>query len=188
MDIDLSNLEDALRVLGQLLEERGCRFEIVAIGGGSLLLLGQIDRTTKDIDVLALMDEARLISADPLPEVLIQSAIEVGRAMSFGKDWFNIGPASLIQFGLPNGFLERLHTKDYRGLVVHLADRYDQIHFKLYACVDQGPDSKHFFDLVALKPSEHELQKAKQWCFTHDTSSSFRDEMNKALECIRAKS
>ncbi len=45
MEIDSASLEGALEVLGQLLEDRGLHYEVVAIGGGSLLLLGLIQRT-----------------------------------------------------------------------------------------------------------------------------------------------
>lgn len=104
MEIDSLGLEEALKVLGQLLEERGYHYEVVAIGGGSLLLLGQ----------------------------------------------------------------------------------FEQICFKLYASVDQGPNSKHFTDLATLKPTKDELQKAKSWCITQDVSESFELEINKALESIHA--
>jgi hypothetical protein len=39
-----SLLEESLAVLGESLAERGLAFEIVAVGGGSLLLLGLISR------------------------------------------------------------------------------------------------------------------------------------------------
>src|ERR1700691_2750402 len=144
MKINLTGLEGALEILGQLLVDRGLHYEVAAIGGGSLLLLGLIDRTTKDLDLIALVKGRELISADPLPGPLVQAAEEVGRALDLGKDWLNIGPASLLETGLPPGFMERLHIRKFRGLTLHLADRFDQICFKLYASVDQGPQSKHF--------------------------------------------
>ena len=80
--------------------------------------------------------------------------------------------------------LYRVHTHHYKGLTVHLADRFDQICFKLYASVDQGPQSKHFTDLVTLKPSSEELEQAKNWCISHDVSEAFAIELNKALEVL----
>lgn len=53
-----ATLDQALDILGQLLANRKCHYEVVAIGGGGLLLLGQIVRMTKDLDLLALLDEA----------------------------------------------------------------------------------------------------------------------------------
>ncbi len=144
-------------MLGQLLSDRGFYYEVVAVGGGGLLLLGLIDRTTKDLDVVALVQGRELFSADPLPAALIRAAEEVGSALELGENWLNTGPASLLKMGLPQGFIERLHVRKYKGLTVYLADRFDQICLKLYASVDQGPESKHFADLLALTPTAEEL-------------------------------
>lgn len=48
MTFSSESLEDALELLGELLTDRGEEVEVVAIGGGSLLLLGLIERATKD--------------------------------------------------------------------------------------------------------------------------------------------
>lgn len=188
MDLDTLTLEEALSVLGQLLADRGHYHEIVAIGGGSLLLLAQIERATKDLDLVALIKNNQMISADPLPQSLFQAAEEVGKALELGKEWLNTGPTSLLNLGLPSGFMGRMHTRHYKGLTIHLADRFDQIFFKLYASVDQGPRSKHFADLIALKPTITELELAKSWCTSHDVSESFESEINKALDNIHAAS
>lgn len=188
MQIDSINLEEALIALGQLLADRNHYYEIVAIGGGSLLLLKQIERTTKDLDLVALVKHGQFVSADPLPHGLLQAAQEVGKALELGKDWLNVGPASLLNMGLPPGFMSRMHTRHYKGLTIHLADRFDQICFKLYASVDQGPKSKHFADLIILKPSPIELEQAKRWCISHDVSEIFESEIDKAMESINASS
>lgn len=54
MEFGYETLEEALGILGQLLLDRGLCYEVVAIGGGGLLLLGHILRTTKDLDLVAL--------------------------------------------------------------------------------------------------------------------------------------
>lgn len=97
-------------ILGQLLADRGYHYEVVAIGGGSLLLLRLIERTTKDLDLVALLKNGQLISANPLPSPLLQAAKDVGNALELGQDWLNIGPSSLLEGGLPKGFLGRMHT------------------------------------------------------------------------------
>lgn len=186
MEIDSKSLEGALIILGELLADRGYHYDVVAIGGGGLLLLRLIERTTKDLDLVALLRDGQLISADPLPLPLLQAAKDVGNALALGQDWLNIGPSSLLEGGLPKGFLDRVHIHHYKGLTVHLADRFDQICFKLYASVDQGPQSKHFADLIALKPSIKELEQAKNWCVGHDVSKIFAIELEKALEAIHA--
>ena len=88
--------------------------------------------------------------------------------------------------GLPAGFETRLHTKHYHGLTVHLADRFDQICFKLYAAVDQGIRSKHFNDLIALQPTNSELLIAKNWTITHDVSEGFAEELESLLAILEA--
>ena len=188
MEIDFEGLEEALRVLGELLADRELYYEVVAVGGGSLLLLGLILRPTRDLDLVGLVEEGQIVNADPLPLPLVETADEVGRALQLEKGWLNIGPASLFKMGLPPGFMSRLHARHYGGLTIYLADRFDQICFKLYATVDQGVQSKHFSDLITLKPSVDELEQARSWCVTHDVSAIFEEEINQAMESIYASS
>jgi hypothetical protein len=108
------------------------------------------------------------------------------RALALPIDWLNPGPASLLDLGLPAGFGERAHVRHYGTLEVLLADRFDEIHFKLDAAVDQGPRSKHFADLQALQPSRDELMSAARWARTHDPSEGFASELDKALEALGA--
>jgi hypothetical protein len=89
---------------------------------------------------------------------------------------------------MPLGFMSRVHTRNYMGLTVHLADRFDQICFKLYASVDHEPLNKHFTDLITLKPSADELKQAKIWCISHDSSEVFEILINEVLENIHASS
>lgn len=175
------DLEGALTMLGQLLSERGQSCEVVAVGGGALLLLGQLVRTTKDIDLVAYVDHGELISAQPLPSQLVRAIEDVASLLKIDKKWMNSGPAGLFELGLPDGFQGRLHTNHYRGLTVHFAGRFDQICFKLYASVDDGPKSKHYADLISLKPTEAELKTAAIWCTTHDVSETFSEMLTSVL-------
>lgn len=90
------------------------------------------------------------------------------------SDWVNLGPESLLDLGLPDGFLGRLERRDYGGLVAWLADRFDMVCFKLYAAVDQGPRSRHLQDLRELRPDLDELLAAGRWTMTHDPSPGYR--------------
>jgi Nucleotidyltransferase of unknown function (DUF6036) len=165
--------EQVLAALGEQLAAAGERYELVIIGGSGLLALGIIERSTRDVDILALRSGEELGSAKPLPEQLQAARDRVARDFSLPEEWLNAGPTDLLDFGLPEGFLERLQRRDYgEGLTVHLASRYDQIHFKLYALVDQGP-GKHEDDLRALQPTDEELLAAARWARTHDTSEPF---------------
>jgi hypothetical protein len=134
-----------------VLSDRGLHYELVVVGGGSLMLLGLLDRPTKDIDIVALVREGRYQSAEPLPKPL-------------------------------EGFHNRVETRDYGGLRLHVAGRLDQIHLKLYAAIDQGPQSKHFADLRLLEPTPEELLLSAQWARTHDPSPAFKNELEAALQ------
>ncbi len=154
MELNFTALENALVMLGQRLERSKQYYEVVAIGGASLVLLGYIDRATRDLDLVAIKESGSLISANPLPPSLLKEIAVVGAALGIGEYWVNGGPSSLLEAGLPDGFEERLVSRNYHGLTVHFASRLDQICFKLYAAVDQGPVSKHFADLKRLDPTK----------------------------------
>jgi len=96
----------------------------------------------------------------------------------------NAGPSDLLDFGLPDGFLDRLEHRDFGpALTVHFAGRLDQIHFKLYAFVDQGL-GRHESDLRALGPTREELLAAARWTRTHDPSEGFREHLQGALRYL----
>ena len=124
-----------------------------------------IHRTTKDVDIVALMDANNLlVDPAPLPEELLVAAKEVADTLNLTQDWLNNGPSSgdggLFRLGLPDGFKERL-VRNYQGnkLTVYYINRLDQIHFKLYAAIDQL-GSYHASDLKQLSPSDDELLQA----------------------------
>ena len=187
MEVDLTTLENALVMLGQRLAQSKQHYEIVAIGGATLVILGYINRATKDLDLVALRENGRLVSAKPLPQILFEEIAAVGSALEIGAYWINGEPTSLLQTGLPEGFEERLVTRSYDGLTVHFAGRLDLICFKLYAAVDQGPDSKHFIDLTHLKPNREELLIAKAWCLTQDVSVEFAATLTQALSALEVE-
>ncbi len=173
-----------LRCSGQRLEKSKQHYEVVAIGGGSLVLLGFIDRSTKDLDLVAILESGRLLSANPLPQGLINEITAIGKALELGENWINGGPTALLDAGLPEGFEQRLVVCNYGGLTVHFAGRLDQICFKLYATVDQGPKSKHFADLKMLRPSDEDLLIARNWCLTQDASHEFSEMLDQALSAL----
>ena len=176
-----ANIDQLLGALGEQLAATGERYELVVIGGSGLVALGVIERSTRDIDIVALRTDGGLGSAEPLPEGLRSARDRVARDFSLPQGWLNPGPTDLLDFGLPEGFVDRLERRDYgEGLVVHLASRYDQIHFKLYALVDQGP-GKHEEDLRALSPTEEELLAAAEWTRSQDPSEGYALILRKAF-------
>lgn len=178
MELDISA---ALQALGETLEARDLTYELVAVGGSSLLLLGLIDRATRDLDIVAVVDHGRYAPATTLPGPLVDAVRDVGEVLDIGTHWLNPGPAALLDFGLPEGFAERAEVRRFGTLTLHLASRTDQIALKVYAAVDQGPRSKHVEDLRRLDPSAAELTAAARWARTHDPSPGFEQELRALL-------
>ena len=135
MDIDGEKPEEALATLCEVLEGRGPAFEIVAIGGSGLMLLGLVSRPTRDLDALAFVKDGACISADPFRPALTDAVASTGWALGLSEDRFNPGPTELLRFGLPAGFESRVSRRRYRTLTLQVAGRFDQICFKLYAAV-----------------------------------------------------
>lgn len=171
----------ALAALSEQLGESGARFELVIIGGAALIWLGLLDRATKDVDVVGLVSGSEVISSKPFPDELARAATQVAAALNLPDDWLNSGPTELLDFGLPEGFLDRAHRVEIgQALIVYFGDRFDQIHFKLYAMVDHG-GGRHAEDLRALDPAPEELIAAARWTTTHDPSEGFRGQLVLAL-------
>lgn len=185
--MDRGALADALDAVGALLHDRGAHVEVVAIGGGGLLLLDLIERATHDLDLVALKRGDQLVKAEPLPAELREAAEDVARLMDLSPTWLNGGPTSMIDLGLPPGLLARATRRAHGGLVIYLASRYDQICFKLYATADDSPRGKHFADLRRLAPTPEELRSAAAWVITHDDSAGFLHILDQVLALFGAE-
>lgn len=172
-ELDNDGLLVALAALGETLRFRGASAELAIVGGSGLLLLGIVRRTTQDVDVVAVVTDGELARAEPLPAAVHAAAIDVAATLDLPIEWLNPGPTDLLRFGLPAGFLQRAHARRFGSLVVHIASRLDQIHFKLFAAVDQGARSKHMADLRTLAPQAPELIEAARWCRIQDPSDGF---------------
>ncbi|MCC6805780.1 MAG: hypothetical protein IT381_00020 [Deltaproteobacteria bacterium] len=174
-------LTDLLKQVGGLLDERRQEVAVVAIGGGGLLLLGYTKRPTRDLDLVAVIESGALRRAEPMPRELHSAIADVSEVNRIDPHWMNAAPSSLMDLGLPTGFMSRTVKQVYGGLTLYLASREDQIAFKLYAAVDQGPKSKHTSDLQKLQPTNAELLNAARWVVTHDVSEEFRGQLVQAL-------
>jgi hypothetical protein len=181
LSLEPSRIDAALSALGELLEAAGAPFEIVVIGGAALQVLGLIMRPTADVDVVAILDQGGLQAADPLPTALADAAQRVAADFGLAADWLNPGPTAMLQWGLPEGFVERLTARSYGALTAHFASRFDQIHFKLFAFADLG-GGRHEADLKTLHPTREELLVAAAWARTQDPSQGFRGVLAAALE------
>lgn len=184
MEITGETLDVLLGALGEQLEARGVTLEVVVIGGSALTALGFVRRATRDVDLLAIADKGELRLAKPLPEALLSARAAVAQDFGLDETWLNAGPTDLLTWGLPEGFMSRVVTRRYgSSLAVHFAGRVDQVHFKLFAMVDQG-GGRHEADLRALAPTPAELVAAARWSVTQDPSAGYRSVLAEALRYL----
>jgi len=179
-------LQQALDALAGFLEADGAKPEtLVVIGGSALITLGIVSRTTKDVDIMAGVDPERgLVDPRPMSEALKSAAEKVARELQLDPHWLNTGPADQVLAGLPEGFLSRLSRHDYGAcLTIYYPDRFDLIHLKLFAIMDQGP-GRHVSDLQALKPTEEELLHAARWVLTQDAGEVFPQIVRNTLTAL----
>ncbi len=185
-------LEKSLNLLAMVLERADAYIaSLVVCSGSSLIATNLVLRTTKDVDILALYDDAKGIhSAEPLPQALLNAAEVVADEMGLIENWLNNGPRMLVNDklpnkGLPEGFENRLIKKKYgERLCIYFVARLDQIHFKLFAAADKGGPSYHLDDLLALDPSVSELEAAAKWAMLQDPSSGFKDTLRAMFKVI----
>jgi hypothetical protein len=173
-----NEIERALMALAEQLKTQNIGLiEIVVCGGAAMNVLGYVHRSTEDIDIVAFIDhdaegKKHLTKAEYLMDKFFLAVKRVARDFVFTDNWLNCGPSSIMDFGLPDGLMDRVETRSYGvSLTVHFLTRYDQIHFKLYAAVDRG--GTHVDDLLALNPTAGELEKAALWSMTHDPSDGY---------------
>jgi hypothetical protein len=183
--LDQVTLHSAISLLAELIEDQP-PLHFVVCGESSLLALGLVSRTTtRDVDVLALIQDGSLQTAKPLPAYLQQAIVDVGKELGLMDQWFNTGPSdeSFFRFGLPEGLADRLTARNYgKALTISYISRTDQMHFKLYAAADNGPGaSRHSEDLKDLAPTSDELLAAARWTLRHDDSEGFRMLLSETL-------
>jgi hypothetical protein len=178
MTISRKNLDEILFALDRQIQfNSGSSIGLLVCGGTALAALGLIDRTTKDVDVIAQVEETpegiKIRKIDRFPDWLERAAITVARDFGLPEDWLNLGPASQMDLGLPHGIERRLVKRSYGSyLTVYFIGRTDQMFFKLYAAVDRN--DYHVQDLLALHPTEKEMEEAVRWVLTQDVSREFR--------------
>lgn len=178
MTISRKNLDEILFALERQIQfYSGSSIGLLVCGGTALAALGLIDRTTKDVDVIAGVEETdegmRFWKISRFPEWLDKAAKKIARDFGLPDDWLNLGPASQMELELPTGIEGRLVKKSYGNyLAVYFISRTDQIFFKLYAAVDRN--DYHVQDLIALHPTEKEMEEAARWVLTQDVSQEFR--------------
>jgi hypothetical protein len=173
------NLRGVLQALDRQIALRGGGpIGLVVCGGSALAALGLTTRTTGDTDVLGQAvsegGTVRIVRITAFPPWLDEAAGAVARDFALPKTWLNLGPASQLDCGLPEGLERRLQPVAYGPLLTaYYISRLDQIHFKLFAAVDRGPGDYHVSDLMALNPTPAEMLSAARWVSGQDASPEF---------------
>jgi hypothetical protein len=105
---------------------------------------------------------------------LQRAILRVSRDFSLAPDWINTAIARQWSQGLPPWLPNDITWRRYGGLHIGLVGRRTLFALKLFATVDQSVRSVHAQDLVALEPSDAELEEAAAWVVTQDASDPFR--------------
>jgi len=184
----LSDLNEAFKLLNERLELNDItHFNLVVCGGTSLIATKLVERTTKDVDVVAFIDETgNLADPEPMPESLLKEVKAVASNLGLDENWLNNGPSKgdggLFRSGLPEGFASRLIKNEIGSkLTLYFISRLDQIHFKLFASVDRF-GGYHTNDLMQLNPADDEILMAAEWSMTQDPSEGYKMMLKKFLE------
>lgn len=183
-------IEAALHAVGDLLAAGGERAAIIVVGGATLNLLGIVQRTTRDVDVIArvVRDEAgdlRLANAEPFPDSLQHAIRTVARDFGLADDWMNADVGKQWTQGFPPRMLEEVTWRPYGALEVGLVGRRTLIALKLFAAVDCGVASVHGRDLRALAPDDGEWEEAAAWVATQDAAEAFPALIREVVEHVR---
>src|ERR1035438_1533151 len=115
--ITQNNIDQAFKLLaGRLDLAQTEPVRLVVCGGSALIAMGLRQRTTRDVDVVALLNATNeLASPDPLPEFLLTAASHVARDLGLFDNWLNNGPSrgegGLFQMGLPGGLQRQTDSK-----------------------------------------------------------------------------
>ena len=91
-DRPIAAIERGLTSVGELLAIDGVEVGIAVVGGTALNLLGIVQRTTSDVDVLAILRSGSdppgetLVPPDPLPDPLQRAIARVARDFQLPPD------------------------------------------------------------------------------------------------------
>lgn len=160
------------------------------VGGATMNLLGIIQRSTNDVDVIARAfrdpdGAVHLSRAEPFPDALRAAIGTVARDFGLSPDWMNADVGAQWVHGLPPWILEDLTWRSYGALRVGLVGRRTLVALKLFAAVNSGPWSVHAQDLIALAPTAAEWNESRRWVATQDAYEAFPALVDEMIEHVR---
>lgn len=157
-----NTLEQALHLLGTLLEETGVTYSLVVAGGSALLAQKITSRNTHDVDVIAL--DGGDTRAHPLPQTLTDAAARVAKELDLDSNWLNSSVSLFIgRDQLPALTWWSFDTRTYgTRLRVSYIRRNGLILLKLHAALDRD-EPRDLTDLTALNPTAEETASNLDW-------------------------
>ncbi len=170
--MEYKKAEEMLSALNTVLEEQGTEpVDIVICGALVLLMRGVIERPTRDIDGLGVVEEkgGSLVLGKPLMSKEFNQAVErVGNLYGEGKHWFSTAATILHDdTELPPDIIDEAEVRRFGDrLTIRLCSRQHMVCLKMWAAIDRGqPD---IGDLVRMQVSETEARAAVDWCLRQD--------------------
>lgn len=134
---------------------------------------------------LAADGSVTLRDPNPLPLVLSRAVARVARDFAMAEDWLNAVVGRQFGRGFPPGLENELTWRTYAGLEVGFVGRRALIALKLFAAVDNSPQSVHTQDLIALAPNDTELHDAAIWVASQDASPHFTELMTGVIQYVQ---
>jgi hypothetical protein len=198
MSVKLSNLGSLfapLDALGRILDAEGQTCDLVVVGGVAILARGFRSRTTNDVDIIARAVKGgdgtkQLVPPDPLPDGVRRAVARVARDFGLSPQWLNtvVGKQwRQTPVALPPALIDEIAWYSLGGLRLGIAGRQSLIALKLFAAVDRGPNSVHVEDLVAIEPTDEELDRAASWVELQDAAPDFPTQVAEVVAHVKAK-
>lgn len=161
-------------------------YSLLVCGGSALSLAGLLDRPTRDVDVLGLVKGTEVTGVEELlPKEIMRAAEKVAADLNLPHGWLNDAALEVQRMGLPRGILKRAKPHHFGPcLTIYLIGRQDQVALKLYAALDSVKGQRHFGDLVAIEPTQREMDSAVRWLLDRRTSREFRGAVGKICKAL----
>jgi len=155
------DLELALSALDEMLKSA---LDVYLIGGAAVIAHGVQGRGTMDIDA---------IFPESFPEEVEEQIGRVGLKLRLPDHWFNTMPSRDLRF-LRSGWRDRSITVFHgKRLFVRALGRADLLGLKLAAALDRREPDRS--DILALKPTDEEMEIARLWAREYDANPDWPD-------------
>lgn len=168
------NPKEIIPAFDEFLRERGIVFSAVAIGGAALAILDITTRVTRDLDLLE----------TDIPPTVSQAAKEFAQLHALSEVWLNCGPSSLARELPPDWRSTAVPLFNGKNLRLSTLSRINLIRAKLWAMCDRMRDVE---DLVAMAPSDDEIQLASAWVKPLDGNPGWPEHVDLTIQELRTR-